>query len=64
MAPAVEFHKSDQIEAFKNLLLQEDWKRLPLPDDFTIKELEDPLMPFQSNLTQFLQALCDQTQLD
>ena len=34
------------METFKNLLLEEDWNRMALPDDFAIKELENPLHPF------------------
>ena len=48
--PTIETFKAEQMETFKNLLLQEDWTRMPLPDDFKIEELENPLHPFQKNI--------------
>ena len=50
ITPSVELFKQDQLETLKNLLLVEDWTRLPLPDDFEIKELADPLYPFTSSI--------------
>ena len=46
ISPTIDFFKQEQMEAFKNLLLQEDWTRMPLPDDFKIQELDNPLHPF------------------
>ena len=34
--PSVEVFKLDQLETLKNLLLVEDWTRLPLPERFKI----------------------------
>ena len=42
------------METFKNLLIEEDWSRMQLPEDFEIKELENPLFPFQKNINQYL----------
>ena len=54
--PTVDLFKQDQLEQLKNLLLVEDWTRLPLPDGYEIKQLADPLYPFSSSVNFFLQA--------
>ena len=54
--PSLEVYKVDQLETLKNLLLVEDWTRLPLPDRFKIQELVQPLHPFSSNINQLLGA--------
>ena len=34
----------------KNLLEREEWSRLPLPDNFEIKEITDPFHEFPKNV--------------
>ena len=40
--------------SFKKLLQEESWSRMDLPADFELKELENPLAPFQKNVNQYL----------
>jgi hypothetical protein len=52
--PKIDLLKHEQMSMLKQLLENEDWSRLPLPDKFEIAELQDPLKHMPKNLQNLL----------
>eukprot|EP00347_Sterkiella_histriomuscorum_P004249 403361175 len=46
--------KQQQTQILKNLLESEEWERVPIPDKFSIKEIDDPLSEYPKHLDKIL----------
>jgi hypothetical protein len=48
-----------QIANVKNLLEREEWERMPIPDNFTIKEISDPLSEYPKSMETLLNVFAN-----
>ena len=46
--------KTKEISILKNLLENEEWERIPIPDNFKLKEIEDPLFDYPKHMDTLL----------
>ncbi|CDW71082.1 UNKNOWN [Stylonychia lemnae] len=57
----IEDFKNFHIQNVKNLLEREEWDRLPIPDNFVIKEIEDPFAEYPKHMDQLLNVFSSQS---